>query len=694
MSLTPYKPPDFDLLGQLEASFNQKQVDIITFAESPEFCGRVLYPRQRLLLKLFFLEELTDEEEAILDEWIHGGRNGSEITISPLVRERIADLKSRGFKHFREIVLVGGRRCSKGFITGMSLAKLVWDLIALQDPGNYYGIDPDKEIVFGCVAASQDQAKQMQYADFSAMVNSCKAMQRNIFKVQELEFSLMTESDIRKVESWKRQNRRVQKDISKVRGRALPANSRTIRGLTAMAMVFDEFAHFQQGESDQSDKEVYSAAQPALAQFALDAMIFNNSSPFSKVGMLYERFEAAMSIDNDKPEFPEMLALQFPSWALYEGWWEDPTYIGPKKCITVSPDWDYDRRTEDGGLFYTEADRHAIIIERQMEKDDAVKYKVERRGKFAETVDAYLIPEMVDRMFLGRPVAYDQGANNWTYETIRTNWDESTYMLKYYAHLDPSSTTAGFGFALGHVEEFTQGQRTEQHVVFDIIKRWDPRDFKDHTIDWEPILEWITNICYLFRPQQLTMDQYNSSYPITWLRRKFREKRIETRVFEKTATSQTNWDRAEIFRTALYRGLIHAPSDTPDCVYCGEELKFLQEIKTSRVPRVEKQDTGPIQTKDLADCVMTVTEVTIGDLMAVQLRQDLSGERVLSGAPGGYSLGGDELQRGARGTPFADFYTSRRGEQMLPINIKRDRKPDPSRRVAGGRPIPRRLPGW
>ena len=48
-----------DLFTQMDASFDVEPVDIITFAESPKFCNRKLYPRQRLLLKLIFLEELT-----------------------------------------------------------------------------------------------------------------------------------------------------------------------------------------------------------------------------------------------------------------------------------------------------------------------------------------------------------------------------------------------------------------------------------------------------------------------------------------------------------------------------------------------------------------------------------------------------------------------------------------------------------
>jgi hypothetical protein len=856
-----------DLLGQLEASFNHEPVSIVEFAESPRFCNRTLYPRQKLLLKMFFLEELDDDDLRILEHWQAGGRRGSEIELSPDVLGRMETLRNQGFKHFREIILVGGRRCSKGFITGLSLAKKMFDTMQLQDPGRHYGIDVDKEICFSCVAASLDQAKDTQYADFSSMVNSCYAMQRYIHKVQHLEFSVATESDLRKLDGWKRQKRVVERDISKLRGKALPANARTIRGLAMMAVVFDEFAHFQQGESDQSDSQVYAAAKPSLAQFGRDAMVFCNpveapvwmadlsfkpigdievgdkvvgwqksegkvhrelcesevlnimrrtapiikvtmdsgrsfrctpdhrwltlssggnkathggewyapvkvgrklahvvdstpeldidllrdaawlggmfdgegyaarakqlticqsrtinpkvcekiervldrlgfnwvyhasksklgpggayhilggaqgrkgmqaivdfanwtqpaqlhklqaklfagrwrtedrvvaiepdgeeevvalttstvnyvcngyasrncnSSPYSKVGTFFERYETGMATDNGIAEYPEVLTLRFPSWALYEGWWEDPEYKGPQKCIMVSPDWDPDTKNDDGSNFYTDDDRAQVYLQRQEEQSDPIKYKVETRGQFAEVVDAYLMPEMIDRMFAGRPVAWDENKSEWRYEAYRPNFDFSTYENRYYAHLDPSSTTAGFGFALGHTEIFElPGEKAEEHVVFDIIKRWNPKDFPGGAIDWDPILAWVLNIANLFRPVQISFDMFNTDYPITWLNREFRKRRIETRVFKKVPTSQTNWDRAEIFRTALYRALIHAPHTSYDeeIKLASDELKFLQEIKSGKIPRVEKQDTGPVQTKDMADCYDDQTEV-------------------------------------------------------------------------------------
>lgn len=688
-----------DLLNQLEVNLGSKRVDIIEFAQSSRFCNRVLYPRQRLLLKLFFLQELTENEERILDHWIAGGRNGEEISISPFIRERIQWLRENGYEHFREITLVGGRRCSKGFITGLSVAKKIYDTVQLQDPAKYYGIDAGREIIFACIAAAQDQAKDQQYADVSAMVNSCGFLQPYINKMQELEFSVYTETDLRNLTKWRGQGRRVMKDTAKIRGKALPANARTIRGSATMVYVFDEFAHFMQGDSDQSDSEVYAAAVPSVAQFNRAAMIFNNSSPYSKVGTFYDRYEAGMATEDAGPADPTVLSVRFPSWALFEGWWEDPTYIGPKKCITVSPDWDIDRTHPDGTFFYTDNDRAAIGTARREEIDNPNKFKVERRGNFAEVIDAYLNPDMVDRMFRGRPVGQEfneeEDTFTTTYKTLRTNYDDSHYYHDYYAHLDPSSTTAGFGFALGHVEDFTFNGRSEKHVIFDIIKRWNPKDFRDNTIEWDPILEEVLYLANIFRPRQITMDQHQSAHPIQFLTKTLRERGMgEVRVFEKTANSQGNWNRAEVFKTAINHNLVHAPYDTADCQYASLELKFLQEIKSARIPRVEKQEVGDIQTKDIADCMMEVVEACIGNLIATGTREELGEMGIRGGAPGGYAIGGGQQGSSGRASELASYYSRRHGEQRFGNGGNRDvPKGNPARRLVGGRPIQRKLPG-
>jgi len=659
-----------DLLDQVSANLKANDVSIVEFAESPEYCGKRLYPRQRVLLKLIFLEDLTPEEDKILDYWIAGGRNGTEIEISPKIRERVKYLKSMGFKHFREVVLVGGRRSSKGFVTGIALAKIMFDCMQLQDPGRHYGIDPDKDIYFSCVAGSQDQAKEFQYADFVSTVESCTAFESNLAKSLETEFRVQTAEDQRKVARFKAAGNRIQRDIAKLRGKALASNAGTLRGSATMAVAIDEMAHMIEGESKASADQVYDAIDPSLDQFGADALMFCNSSPYTKIGKFYDRWTAAMALDEENPEHaanPMMFAIRFPSWALFDGYWEDPNGTFTE-VIQASPDWDPEERLEDGSYKYSEGDRKKIIMARRKETENPEKYKVERRSIFAEVTDAYLNSARVDIMYRGRPIGFDENGEM-QFEALDSNWGNSSYIYRYKAHLDPSSTTAGFGFALGHSEEFVDSQgNVSEHVVFDIIKRWQPQHFDGGVIDWEVVIDEVLLYADLFRPYEITFDQFDSTAPIQTLQKKLRDKAIgDIRVYEKVATAEYNWKRAEIFKTGLYQGKIHAPHDSEDAKFSAQELKFLQKKNVGgKFPRVDKQDIGPVQTKDMADCIMEVTHALIGNVVTSQIYADLAKAAVAVGAAGGYQIGGREgIAESGRSLPemFNQLYKGRVGEQ-------------------------------
>jgi hypothetical protein len=625
-----------DFLAQLESNFDTKPVGIAEFAESKEFCGKPLYPRQRLLLKLLFLEDLTPYEEKILDYWIAGGRNGDEIVISPDIRERIKRLKARGYKHFREVVLVAGRRASKGHTTGLAMAKTLYDVLRIDDPRTHFALAEEgtKEIYWSCIATAQDQAKKLQYADLTSSINSCRAMSKYIQKTQELEASINTQADLRRLDMWKRQGRKVMKDTAMLRCNALPANQSSIRGQATLVADFDEFAHFQQGESAQSDTECYAALKPSLDQFGNEAMLFVKSSPASKVGKFYERFQMGMAVDEEGvPLYDNIFVIQIPSWALYEGWWdEDAEFFGPQQCQQASPDWDPDRIREDGTYYYNEKDRELIFQARQEEQENPEKFKVENRGKWAETIDAYLMPEKVDAMYAGRPLLNESGIVI-GYTPMETNYTIAPYTNVYVGHLDPASTTAGFGFALGHLEYFAG----TPHVIFDIVKNWEANEFGG-VIDVDTVLEEVTRYVGIFRPKEITTDQFQSAAVTQGLRKRIQKHGwTECRVYEKTATALVNWNRCETFKTALYRGLVHSPADNKKAKYSAQELKFLQKIQTGQIPRVEHQTTGEVQTKDIADCIMTVTETLIGDLLAQDTRAVLS-EQLRAGGEGGYPM--------------------------------------------------------
>lgn len=646
----------FDLLDQVESSLTVSRITVEEFAESDQFCNKPLYPRQKVLLKLLFLEELTGAEEDVLDYWMAGGRNGNEISISPNIRERVTYLRERGYNHFREVVLVGGRRSSKGFCTGVALGKLMWDTLQLQDPGKHYGIDSDKDIYFSCVAGSEAQAKEFQYADFSSTVESCRAFEPYLAKSLETEFRVSTSEDLRQLQARKARGVKLDKDLARLRGKALAANAGTLRGSTTMALCIDEMAHMIPGESKASADEVYKAAEPSLDQFKKDGMIFCNSSPYSKVGMFFERFTEAMKSYN--PELmpgqqidaensngdPTLFTLQYPSWALFEGYDKDPQRRF-RSAITVSPDWDIHEKNEDGTDLYSEDDKTAIIAARAKEAGNPETYKVERRGQFAEVTDAYLNPSMVDRIFMGVPAGYTPDGKV-ELKPLALNFGAgATNLYKYKFHLDPSSTTAGFGFAIGHTEMIdNQNGDPVPHVVFDLIKRWNPKEFPGETIAWHVVIDEIIAYADLFRPEEITFDQFQSAEPIQTLKYKLMDRGIEgVAIYEKTATLEHNWFRAETFKTAMNHGLVHAPQDCTVIEPYGpdQELKFLQKKNTGgRYPRVDKQDIGPVQTKDMADCMMEVVEYLIGNQLQTLMRERAIQAVVAPGAMGGFRIGG------------------------------------------------------
>lgn len=616
----------------LHQTLNTTEVGIVEFAE--EMCGKGLYPRQQVLLKLIFLEEMEGWEEDVLTEWLS---EGGEALLSPQTRERREYLREQGYNHFPEIVLVGGRRSSKGYVSGIALGKVLFETWKLGDPGGHYGIDIDKEIYFSCVASSLDQAKKYQFQDLTSTITRCRPLIESNFglgKVQELAFSVHTAADKNMVAELKRRGIPVGRNFAKLRGQPLAANADSIRGSATMGIIFDEMAFMEQTEGNRSSAdECYAAAEPSLAQFGKDGILFMNSSPYTKVGIFYEKFIQSMKIakKTNKPEFPDIFALQFPSWELFKDYsrkkFPKKHALAGKniyqKALMVSPDWDPETLPED--------DAALCRRERLREQSNPDKYRVERRAQWAEVQEAYLRPEAVDAAFAiefrGKPIFMRQ---------------MGTYIHQpYVMHVDPSSTTAGFGMSIAHLETFNnpETKEDEQHVVFDMVYRWDPKNFEDETIDYIAVCKDILHYCMMFRPKTLTMDQWNSVAPTQWLMQKLKEHNLPTRVSVEHATKSKNWNRWELFKTALYTGRVHIPYNCIDekgfnhSEYAGLELKFLQ----VKLGSVEKQEIGPVQTKDIADTIAECVRTLMSNVLGYD--QDTFVDMAM-GAQGGYPIGG------------------------------------------------------
>lgn len=570
--------PKIDILESLNSAFQKTDVGIVEFCESDEFCGSPLYPRQRVLLKLIWLEEMTGYEEDILSHWISG--NDPDIVISSKIRERRQRLIDEGYPHFREIMLIGGRRSGKGKMTGLCLAKKTYDLVMMQHPQKKLHIDPNRHISINVIAAGLDQAKQTLFADYVNSVLSCKALEPYVDKVLEELCAVYTPADLEKKADLSTRRAKVEKTLASIQARPRAANHTTIRGDSNFAIAFDEAAHMMEGVNSKSSmKKVYDAAKPSLDQFRKNAMIFQNSSPYTKVGQFYENASRFFPLDKEGNLIPDevrdwrSLAFRYPSWELYRDWEMDKRF---SIAIQVSPD-------EDEG-------------ERLEELADPETYAVEKRAHWAETTNSFLNPDKVDQMFgpfRGKPLVSNVSRAGFGPET------------KFKMHLDPATTTANFGLAVAHTEvEADRDGNLVHHVVFDLIHAWKATDFVDNTINFETIKDEIIDIILAFRPEEVSVDQYNSRMMIDTLRKELRLRGVgDVRIVEKTATLATNAANARFFKTAINLNLVHVPDDTETAELLRNECKFLVE----KNGRVDKQKTGPVKTKDVYDCVAECT---------------------------------------------------------------------------------------
>ena len=278
---------DFFEIAKKSLKENGDMPDIVTFAEHPEFLGRRLYPRQKTLLRLIFLEteHMTDYDYEVIDEWTKNfDRNGVSIGVTPDVLKRVEYLKENGYNHFKEVINITGRRGGKGHIGGIAGAYINWGLIMKDDPQWFYGIDKSKDIYTMVVATNIEQATKYQFADLSNTIIDAPCFQPYIDDAKERFLALRTPSDIRRIAAFEARGVRPSRLIASVRNIAVTSNSKASRGATVMSVMFDEFAHMLIGTGGaRTSDEVYNAITPALDQFGKDGFIYVPTSPFCLV---------------------------------------------------------------------------------------------------------------------------------------------------------------------------------------------------------------------------------------------------------------------------------------------------------------------------------------------------------------------------------------------------------------------------
>lgn len=386
---------------------------IIDFATHSSFCGATkIYPRQRTLLKLMYLEteNMTAYDLDVIEEWRNGfARRRDIFGVQPDIWERVEYLKARGARRFPHIQFVGGRRGSKGFNGGILGAEQIAYMLSLDDWQSYYGVDAGKDGYLQVGATSQTQAKAQLFADIRSMVERCVYLQPHIAETKDHILSVRTPADVRRIAEMKAARVPIEHLVATLRAQALSASSAAGRGATAFGIMLDEFAFMVQTGSMKSDTAIYEDWHPSLDQFDLDALTYIPSSPWQKTTKAYSLYQEGSVLlssyldkegigDQARAELqsmaaqrgddvaevdanPTMLVIQLPSWGLYEDWERGSELIGVsfKRPIQPGPEHESQRR-------------------RKLRNPE--KFNIERAAQWAEVMGAYLDPDKVDKMFV------------------------------------------------------------------------------------------------------------------------------------------------------------------------------------------------------------------------------------------------------------------------------------------------------
>lgn len=610
--------------------------DPITFVVGEQWCNRSnLYPRQATLLKIIFLRDdlFTEFDNQVIDEWeAEYARTGNHGLV-PQVRWRIKWLKAQGYKWFREVLLVMGRRAGKGHVTALAMAYVLWNYMAKGDPQKFYGVDRDKKLAALIFAGKRDQAKATVFGDLVNVILGAPCFGPFISNPQTERLTVYAPHDFIRMRKQAQRGIVSQRDMATFEIMPKESTPMAGRGPTSFMQAWDEMAHVVASGTSRSSEEVYNAAKPSLDQFGRDAFIVEPSSPWQMMGQFYENYQESIALDETtgEPLRPNYLMLQLPSWDIYQDWERayllamfPPGFIGD---LGEYADLDHPLTfTPLRGAIQTYDDEM-----RREERANPDTFKVERKAHWATALDAYLDENKVAAIFapwLGRPAKY--GPPQITTQT------KGLLIHTYKGHADPSKVNDKFGYALAHTEYDEQGRA---HAVFDLLGHFDPADFPDHTIDYEEVDDWLwEHVIKAFYPEEFTFDQYNSTSSIQKFTKRVRHAGFpkHVSVFEKPATRPYDWTVKENSKAAINLGLVHAPyNERADL-----ELRFLQLVNN----RVDHPSSGPVQSKDIADAMTECIHVLIGEQVQNFLHADLKNLR-----PGANTLGEPFPQMNAGG---------------------------------------------
>lgn len=234
--------------------------------------------------------------------------------------------------------------------------------------------------------------------------------------------------------------------------RALPASSRSGRGMACPLLIFDEIAHALDTEGNAAGGSLYQALSPSVAQFGDLGKILLLSSPWFQTGIFWDLYKQA-----DSGQYPYMQRVRAATWE-----------VNP----TISKEWLDQEKARDPDLF-------------------RVEYGAEFTGNIAAFLDGQLVDSAInhDRGPLP-PIPHFRGRYYLSLDPAKGNRDQYTACIIHY-----------------------DGDRLFVDLFHQFAPSWSDGGKKMQVAIAE-VESWILEKHKVFDFEEVILDQYNSAATI------------------------------------------------------------------------------------------------------------------------------------------------------------------------------------
>lgn len=457
----------------------------------------------------------------------------------------------------KELILALGKGSGKDALSTIICAYVVYQLLCLKDPAEYYGKPSGDAIDIINVAINADQAANVFFKGFKTRVNKCPWFAGK--------YKALTKSIV------------FDKGVTVYSGNS---EGEATEGYNILLAVLDEIDGFDEGGKEEGSPRgnaMYNTLSATVSsRFDDTGKVLLLSFPRSTDGFIMTKYNDAIAereivqyqhnfkLDPDLPEGIEenefeiewtednIISYKFPEvWAMRRPTWK----VNPTKTI-------------------------------ESFKRDFYKNPSDALGRFAcnpdDSVDGGWFPakDKIDAAFNGT-----NGLSDVT-GTVEIN-QKPDPTKEYFIHIDLARVQDNCGFAMAHVEKFQktifdENGETSPYVVVDMVRYWKPD--RNRPVDFSDVRDFVISVKRAgFNIKLVTFDRWNSDQTIKHLN----DAGIKA---EKLSVGRDQYtDLATLMGEYRIKG--------PDVSLLKKELKKLVVLPNGSVDHTNKSS------KDLSDAV-------------------------------------------------------------------------------------------